>query len=568
MRIFLTFIVILSTGFVNSSFAQKVTYDGRFKTGVEDFKQGRFAHSMEMLLPLTSTTIATSYSEYAHYYYALSAYQSKKYKESRQMLLQLVNRFPNWSKINDVNYLLGANSLATNQWRESAQYFQKIKDSSFNKDIQSLKHHYLATIPDLSTFIGLQKQYPDDRDIAVELIKFIQKSPRPTATDLYYADQLVKQFKLGKEVETKAEERPRQAAPKRDNQWTKGYFNVSVLLPFRLDEYLTSKRRSNQFAYDYYQGLLIAKAKLKSEGIDVRLWAYDVSNETKSMNLISGDPSFQQSDLVIGPLYQAPFELAADYVADANMIMLNPLSTDLGLIRNSSNIYLAHPSISFQVQKAAQWMKSVAPGGNAAVYYGNTPKDSIMAFAYSNELKSRGNKIIEMLKIHSDREWLESKISLFQTQKPSHVALFSSEAGTGSNLIEVLTSRKLPSVPVLATSASFNLQQSRLNRYGARLFLIETDYVDREKEQIRQFQKEYWNLANSFPTVYSYQAYDQLLFFGRMLFKYKDKLGKGLEMRRYDEEDYLLSGFDYTKSHENQIPSILRFNGSKWELLK
>jgi len=555
-------------GFVNSSLAQKVTYDSRFKTGVEDIKLGRFAHSMEMLLPLTSTTIATSYSEYAHYYYALSAYQSKKYKESRQMLLQLVNRFPNWNKINDVNYLLGANSLATNQWRESAQYFQKIKDSSFSKDIQSLKTHYLATIPDLSTFISLQKQYPDDRDIAVELIKFIQKSPRPTATDVYYADQLVKQFKLGKEVETKVEERPRQVAAKRDNQWTKGYFNVSVLLPFRLEEYLTSKRRSNQFAYDYYQGLLIAKAKLKSEGIDVRLWAYDVSNETKAMSLILGDPSFQQSDLVIGPLYQAPFELAADYVADANMIMLNPLSTDQGLIRNSSNIYLAHPSISFQVQKAAQWMKTISPGGNAAVYYGNTPKDSIMAFAYSNELKSRGNKIIEMMKIHSDREWLESKISLFQTQKPSHVALFSSEAGTGSNLIEVLASRKLPSVPVLATSASFNLQQSRLNRYGARLFLIETDYVDREKEQIRQFQKEYWNLANSFPTVYSYQAYDQLLFFGRMLFKYKDRLGKGLEMRRYDEEDYLLSGFDYTKSHENQIPSILRFNGAKWELVK
>jgi ABC-type branched-subunit amino acid transport system substrate-binding protein len=565
MRIVVVLIVMLTAGLQMNLFAQKVTYDSKFNAGVEDYKQGRYSLCMEKLLPLTSTTSIYSYSEYAHYYYALAAYQSKKYKESRQMLLQLLNRFPSWNKLNDVNYLLGANNLATGQWKEGIAYFQKIKDSSFSKDIQSVKQHYIGRSTDLASLINLQKEYPDDRDIAIEVVQFIENSPRSTATDLYYSDQLKKQFKLSREMDTRADTRPKNADSKRDNQWTKGYFNVAVLLPFRLEEYINSRKRSNQFAYDYYAGLLLAKTKLKSEGIDVRLWAYDVSNESKSMGQITTDNAFQQSDFVIGPLYQVPFEVAADYVSTANMWMLNPLSTDAGLLKKGSNIYLAHPSIGSQMQKAAELMKTAAPGTNLAIYYGGTQKDSLMAFSYAAEVKSNGGKVIEMTKIHSDREWLESKVSPFTTQKPSHVALFSSEAGTGSLMIEVLNGRKLATVPLLATSTSFNLQQTQLNRYGSRLYLIETDYVDREKELVRQFQKDYWNQSNSFPTSYSYQGYDQLLFFGRMLSKYKERLNSGLTVRRYDDDDYLLAGFDYTKSRDNQIPSVLRFNGSRWE---
>lgn len=564
MRFYVVFTVILTIGLRINSVAQNTSYDSKFKAGVDDFKQGRYTLAMEKLLPLTSTGSIYSYSEYAHYYYSLAAYQARKYKESKQMLLQLINRFPSWNKLNDVHYLLASNSLATGQWKEGFQYFDKIKDSSFGKDIQSTKHFYLSRVSDLASLVNLQKQYPQDRDIAIAVVQFIQKASRPSATDLFYGDQLIKQFKLDKEGDTKSENQPKVSVAKRDNQWTKGYFNVSVLLPFRLEEFLVSKRRTNQFAYDYYLGLLIAKTKLKSEGIDVRLWSYDVSNENKQMNEVSSDNAFQQSDLVIGPLYQGPFEIAAEYAMSAKMYMLNPLSTDGTLVENSTNIYLGHPSIAFQMEKAAQWMRGVAPGAAAAIYYGGTTKDSAMAFSYAAELKSKGGKIVEMLRIQADREWLENKLSTFQAQKPSHVALFTSDSGAGIAMMEVLNGRKLLTVPVIATATSFNLTQTRLNRYGSRLYLIETNHIDKAKEQVRQFQRDYWNFTNSFPSVYSYLGYDQLLFFGRMLSKYKEKLSKGLEERKYDGEDYLLSGFDYTKSHDNQIPSILKYNGFKW----
>ncbi|KQS28156.1 ABC transporter substrate-binding protein [Dyadobacter sp. Leaf189] len=537
----------------------------RYRAAVNDYKQGKYAAAIEKLAPLTNASVKTSYSPYAHYYYALSAYQLKRYRESRQMLVQLQSRYPGWNRINDVYYLLGAIGLESGQINEGLEQLLKIKDTSMAKDVQGLKQHYLATVGDLPTLVSLQKQYPTDRDLALILIQFIEKSPKSTSVDQQYAAQLQKQFKFSnKEKVAAAEEAPRRSIPKQEGQWTKGYLDVAVLLPFRLDEFTTSKRRSNQFAYDYYLGLVMAKDQLATEGIQVNLWAYDVSNDAKPMENIVSNKNFQQSDIVIGPLYANTFDVTAEFIAASNAIMVNPLSTDANLLKSSPNIYLGHPSIAYQTQRAAQYMKSAVPGLSAAIYYGNTSKDSAMAASYAAEWKAKGGRVLATTKIQSDREWLENNIPSFETSKPSHVALFSSDGTSGPNLIEVLNSRKLLATPVIATATSFNQQQSRISRFGSRLTLIEPDYVDREKESIRQFQKSYWNKTNTFASVYSYQGFDQLTFFARMVHKYKDKISNGLQARKYGDTEYLLTGFDYTKSNENQITPILKFNGSKW----
>jgi ABC-type branched-subunit amino acid transport system substrate-binding protein len=565
MRFFILLILTALIYVPSSALAQAPPQnEGRYRAAVNDYKQGKYAAALEKLAPLTNSGIRTSYSPYAQYYYALSAYQLKRYRESRNMLVQLQSNYPGWNRINDVYYLLGAIGLESGQINEGLEQLLKIKDTSLSKDVQGLKQHYLATVGDLGTLVSLQKQYPTDRDLALILIQFIEKSPKSTTVDQQYAAQLQKQFKFSnKEKVAAAEVVPKRSTPRQEGQWTKGYLDVAVLLPFRLDEFSTAKRRSNQFAYDYYQGLIMAKEQLATEGIQVNLWAYDVGNDSRLMENIVDNKNFQQSDLVIGPLYANTFEVASGFINGSNAIMLNPLSTDGNLLKSAS-IYLGHPSITYQTQKAAEYMKSNVPGLSAVIYYGNTSKDSAMAVSYAVEWKNKGGKVTALTKIQSNREWLESNIPSFETGKPSHVALFCSDGTAGPNVMEVLNGRKLLTTPVLATSTSFNTQQYRISRFANRLTLIDPDYVDREKESIRQFQKNYWNKTNTFASVYSYQGYDQLTFFARMLSKYKDKLSNGLQARRYGDGEYLLSGFDYTKSNENQITPVLKYNGSKW----
>ncbi|KAA0993151.1 ABC transporter substrate-binding protein [Dyadobacter aurulentus] len=566
MRLFILLILAAFLTSPQSTFAQANPQgEGTYRSAVNDYKQEKYAAALQKLAPLTKSTVKAAYTPYAQYYYALSAYQLKRYRESRQMLTQLQSSYPGWNRINDVYYLLGAIGLESGQINQGLESLLKIKDSGFAKDVQGLKQHHLATVGDLPTLVSLQKQYPTDRDLALILIQFIEKAPNATQVDKSYAASLQKQFKFSnKEKVAAAAETPKRSIPRSEGQWTKGYLDVAVLLPFRLDEFSASKRRSNQFAYDYYLGLTMAKEQLATEGIQVNLWAYDVNNEAKPMESIVNNKNFQQSDIVIGPLYANTFDVTANYVSASGTLMLNPLSTDGTLLKSASNIYLGHPSIAYQTQQAAQYMKTQSPGLSAVIYYGNTSKDSAMAASYANEWKAKSGRVMSMVKIQPDREWLDSNIPSFETNKPAHIALFSSDGASGPNLMEILNSRKMTETPVVATSTSFNPQQSRISRYGSRLALIDPDYVDREKDSIREFQKNYWNKTSSFPSVYSYLGYDQLTFFARMLNQHKDKLASGIQAKKHGAGEYLLAGFDYTRSNENQITPVLKYNGSKW----
>jgi hypothetical protein len=566
MRIPYFFIALISLGMTGRALAQRnIPLDGKFKEAVAEYKRGNYNAAMTKLAPLASNTVVYSFSEYAYYYYALSAYQSGKYKESRQMLLQLVSRFPNWPKMDEVNYLLGANALATGQWNEGQTYFAKIKSNGVKNDIPALKQNYLKEIKDIAVLTTLQKQNPDDRLIATELILAIQNSPKSKAKDLQFAEQLMSEYKISdKETAGKVESKE---PNKQLDAWSKGYFNVSTLLPFRLSEFNSNKKRTNQFAYDYYLGMVMAKRKLKEEGIEINLWAYDIGTDAKILNSTIQDKTFQTSDLLVGPLYPATMEVATAYSERTGTYMLNPLSTDGSTLKKGAPIYLAHPSVGTQMKKAADFMRTVAPMGPVTIYYGNTSKDSSMAFSYLEELKRKGLKSGEFLKVRTDREWLEANMKATETNKPGHFAIFSSDTQLGSIIIDVLRSRKLTDMPLLATSTSFDGQRARINRYGIQMYLIETDYMNREKESVRKFQAAYWELTNTFPSVYSCQGYDHLLFFGRMMSQYKNRISNGLALKKYDQ-DYLLSGFDFTGSNENQTTLIYRINGSRWEAVK
>ncbi|GAB3171291.1 ABC transporter substrate-binding protein [Telluribacter humicola] len=533
----------------------------KYREAVSYFKQGRYEQAMSRFSPLTTQT-NSAYGPYSHYYYALAAYRLKKYNDGYLMLRQLLSRYPNWEKTDDAYYLMGALNMAMGNYDKGLENLQLINDPALNKDVQGLKQQYLAQIKDLNLLKNLQRQYPTDKEVAVALVRLIQKTSTDRA-DLELSDRLTNRF--GGDVATVSNTPPsRTPGPKTTRNWDKGFYNVAVMLPFRLEEYQSSRRsRSNQFAYDYYQGMLLARKQLKDEGILINLQSYDISNEEAAMRDLVNNNQFRQSDLLIGPLYPKTYEIASQFATDQDVVLFNPLSTDGSLLSNSNNTYLARPSVEYQMKQAAQLASRLNPRLLAAIYYGGSAKDSAMAAAYAEEMKTRGGKVLEMVRINDQKDYIDSRMSQFVNEQPTHIILASTDPQTGPALFSVLNSRKLNAVPVIATGTSFDFQKSRPHNYGGRLYLIETDYIDLFKEGVRNFRLSYYEQTETLPSVYSYLGYDQMLFLGRMMAQYKDRLAEGLK-RRQQEEGYLLSGFDFTKSRENQIPPILRHEGSRW----
>ncbi len=537
----------------------------KFQEGINFYKQGRYDAAIQKFAAITSNSANDEYAPLAHFYYALSANKLKKYNEGNLMLRQLLTRYPSWSQRDEAYYLVATNYFELSDYRRAFDALNRIGDARMGKDVQGLKQHYLKNIEDVATLKSLNSEYPNDRVVAVALVDLIQ-SKSSSKADLELSDRLTNQYNIDvnrpKELVPDKKEDVRN--PPYEKKWTKGYYNVAVLFPYRLSEIKSTKRSlPNQYAYDYFAGLQIARQKLKSEGININVQAYDLGNEEdKSLEMIN-NTHFRQTDLIIGPLYSRPFELVSDFANVNGITMVNPLATDGSLLENSNMVYLAHPSISTQTQEVLLVAKSKTTVPLAAIYYGNNPKDSAMAFTYQDELKKAGGKVLQIKELLGDAPQMNEQISQFETQKPNHVVLFCTDPMAGPALMNILSGRKISGVPVIATANSFDFNRVRPTGYGSNLYLIATDYVDVTKDGIKTFQNEYFEKTNTLPSVYSYQGYDQMLFFGRMLAKYQERMPEGVALRTY-EDDYLLTGFDYTKTRENTVPSILTYEDKRW----
>ncbi|WP_229317095.1 ABC transporter substrate-binding protein [Larkinella sp. C7] len=549
-----------------AAMAQTDHVERRYQYAVRFIQQKDYVKAKAELKPLTE--IRTSgIAPYAHYYHALADFNLKRFSESRLMLKQLIDRFPDWKKMDDAYYLLGAAFFENGQYEEGIENLGRIGDPALKPDVSKLQTYYFSQINDLNRLKLMQKEFPSNRELALALIDQIQRTSTAPA-DLELSDRLTNRFGVpgvSRPVTTEASSSTASVARPEKNR-NKGYYNVAVLFPFRLNDINPEERaRSNQYALDLYNGMRLAKTKLQSEGITVNLFAYDVDNDGTKMTTLVNNPGFIQNDLMIGPLYAEPNRIATEFANQNNVLLVNPISTSSELIVNQPLAFLATPSLNQQALKTVAFARTLSMVKKAAIYFGNTRKDSTLATLYQNELKRIGYTVQDFRKVSSSD--LEA-IRLSETNKPGHIFLVSSDESTGAKLLRLLTQRKVE-VPVIATSSAFNFDKDPLSIFSkSDLYLVYPEFVDPERPGSDEFEELYLDQRNMIPSMYAYQGYDMLLFFGRMLARTRGQITNRSQLKAAPEEGYLLSGYDYTASNDNQVVPIVKYDGTRFTLIK
>lgn len=528
---------------------------------------------------------------YANYYYALAGFRQRNFNQARAATRQLIEGFPNWRKMDDAQYLLAAICMETGQYEEALTALQTLRDPALRQDAAKLEKNFLPRLTDLNRLKQLNQAFPGNRTVGLTLIDLIQRSSSDK-DDLELSDRLTNRFGVPGTVVAPAttvtapassslgEQRPATTVvPVNRNNRSKGYYNVAVLFPFRLDDFDADKRnRSNQYVYDLYEGIKLAKNKLQEEGITVNLFAYDLDNDANKALELVNNPTFAQTDLIIGPLYVEPNRIALAYANQNNIVLLNPIATNSELITNQPWSFLAQPSVNQQSQKVAELVRTLNVGRRAAVYFGTARKDSLLATAYRNELKRQNYQIVDFRKLSGPAQAMADAMQLTGSTAPTrslsavapptainlgHVFFASSNDDDGARLLEALSRRRV-SAPLIATASAFDYYRNPMSTFTRRdLYLLYPDFIDATREPVIQFQEDYVTKRNTIPSVFALQGYDMMLFFGRQLAKNgASSLNRtGLQS---DTDDYLLSGFDYTQTNDNQIVPIVKYDDGRF----
>jgi ABC-type branched-subunit amino acid transport system substrate-binding protein len=261
-------------------------------------------------------------------------------------------------------------------------------------------------------------------------------------------------------------------------------------------------------------------------------------------------------------VYNESAKMAADFAENNQIFFVHPTSLSTDILANHPRTFLFQPSFERQAEQALNFMRSLPKITNrkVAIYYSNTRKDSVLAANYRTKALATNYLVIDFRKT---REKLDSTAAIADWNRPGHVVIFGNSESDGTKVMTMMTKRRVVA-PILASSSAFNLTNASASALSKEIYLLDTDFIDTSKPQVREFQAQYMAKRNTIPSVFTMQGYDMLLFFGRMLHKFQSQLRVGLDTRTY-EEDYLLSSFNYQKSNDNQTVPIWKVTDMRIE---
>lgn len=108
-------------------------------------------------------------------------------------------------------------------------------------------------------------------------------------------------------------------------------------------------------SYDFaemYEGILLAADTLRSMGLDINLFPFDIKKDTIQITRLINSGKLSEMELIIGPVYSQNLSIVASYARDLGIPVVSPVS----LINNSSllknpTLFLANSSLEI-AQKA------------------------------------------------------------------------------------------------------------------------------------------------------------------------------------------------------------------------
>ncbi|MGH7488669.1 MAG: hypothetical protein ACREMY_24170, partial [bacterium] len=186
-------IFVLTLTFLLFSAAQAQTdYQQQYLNAKQLFREGRYSLAQAAFEPIMLYDPANPFSEYASFYYALSAFKQGFPAVASTSFERLITTYPSWAHLDDVRYWLAVIHFQAGQYFQAMLQLRDIDDRRMEKDDQTLEKKYIPAIDDLTTVGSLNKEYPKDKIIAFHYVQLLSENPTPENEEL--VNQLVNRY--------------------------------------------------------------------------------------------------------------------------------------------------------------------------------------------------------------------------------------------------------------------------------------------------------------------------------------------------------------------------------------
>ncbi|MDX2196291.1 MAG: outer membrane protein assembly factor BamD [Cytophagales bacterium] len=318
----------------------KPDYDKLYADGKQKFILTQYTEAVKCFSEIVKSEPPTSYNPSAYYFLALSYYNDSLYKDANFILFQLIQKYPEWSKLDYALYLKGICQMELKNYFDAMIQWTKVQLPACKDITYHTKKYYLKKIT-TDTLQILLRRFPNEKAITSEL-----NSRIGTPTSL---------------------------------------MNVAIMLPFE------AGIQSNQDMFDFYSGIALAADSLTKEGIKFNINLIETKFDTVLINKFIADSlNTKNYDLIIGPIYQAQQMTMKNFADKYSIKILNPLTTTQ---LNSKNYSIMMPLPNIRGSKAAEYCLQTFPKKTSLIFYGKTTADTLCAKSFRSVFEAAGGCI-------------------------------------------------------------------------------------------------------------------------------------------------------------------------------
>lgn len=296
---------------------------------------------------------------------------------------------------------------------------------------------------------------------------------------------------------------------------------ISLLLPFYLDlndslklDSETSIYSKSKIALDYYFGALLAIDTLKNMGININFNVYDIPNDSVFEELLLAY-TFDESDLIIGPLYISQFNLLAEfYKNDKTKRLVSPLSYK-NIDETYTNTFQIVPSSNVQIAKSVDYFNRTYDSSNLLILGLESELENVDFTKNAIKLKRLQKNTLpkpKVLTFESEEMPDKNTIEPFLTED-NIIVIPSNNRSFVSRVLPILSSMQdtVFTVYGLSTWSMFdNIDIENLNYLNT--VLPDLD-IENDSELQNYLIDTYFLNYFSYPSKYSLEGYKQFLFF-------------------------------------------------------
>lgn len=539
------------------------------------FNQGNYALAIQAFKPLIQTDENNPYSTYASFYYALSAYREGYLPMAKNMLLQIKQLYPRWSKIPEVNIWLANIYFENEEYNSGLNVLKDVDEDEHSRFLHDLKTYHLNKIKSLAALKSIYQNNENERVLGQVLAKRIANQPLADR-DQEMLNNLILKFDLDHE---------KLNVPVITKSIFKDEYKVAVMFPFMVESLEpVDKRHVNYSILDVYRGMKLAVDSLNNIGINIKLYAYDTKRDsTKTANILAQD-ELKGMDLIIGPLYPHTTSLVSEFAYKNQINVINPFFPDSEIVGNNPFSFLYKPSSETVGRRMAEFAKKRARNKVGIIFYGEFKRDSVLAHAYKHEMEKDSFNIIISKKIERDSSRAildlllisDVKIKEAATEEArenltigldsvGHIFVASSNDLISSKVISAVETRG-DSITVIGSADWMELPAINYDSYTRlNAILYAPGYTIQDTLGYEQFRYKYVKRHKKSPSKFVEDGYEVMMLAGHSLYQY----GKYFQIG-WNEVDYIPGfislGYDYRKANNNQLVPVISFEDDEMRI--